>query len=203
MQNIKNSAISKINHIAIAINNLEEAAKFYQNVLGLNLSGVEVVTAQKTRVGFFKIGESNIESNAAAIVQIELNPEDRTIVRGEDGVITIPVGASSLAITNTPKLRFMRTINNDGVQVHYSLGGGRPELLKYNIEAPAAGKYELTAKVCTVTLDREFMLRLNRRTLIDIPLPYTKGYWGDTQPTEVALKEGRNSFQDIPGCRIA
>ena len=53
--------LKKINHIAIAVNNLEEAAKFYQNVLGLNLSGVEVVTAQKTKVGFFKIDESNIE----------------------------------------------------------------------------------------------------------------------------------------------
>ena len=53
--------LKKINHITIAVNNIEEAAKFYQNILGLNLTGVEVVTAQKTRVGFFKIGESNIE----------------------------------------------------------------------------------------------------------------------------------------------
>ncbi len=53
--------IKKINHIAIAVNNLEEAAKFYQTVMGLTLSGVEVVSAQKTKVGFFKIGESNIE----------------------------------------------------------------------------------------------------------------------------------------------
>ena len=53
--------IKKINHIAVAVNNLEEAAKFYQTVMGLTLSGVEVVPAQKTRVGFFKIGESNIE----------------------------------------------------------------------------------------------------------------------------------------------
>lgn len=53
--------IKKINHIAIAVNNLEEAAHFYQNILGLNLSGVETVEAQKTRVGFFNIGESNIE----------------------------------------------------------------------------------------------------------------------------------------------
>jgi len=53
--------VKKINHIAIAVNNLEEAAKFYQEVMGLDLSGVEVVTAQKTRVGFFKIGESSIE----------------------------------------------------------------------------------------------------------------------------------------------
>ena len=53
--------IKKINHIAVAVNNLEEAAKFYQTVMGLTLSGIEVVTAQKTKVGFFKIGESNIE----------------------------------------------------------------------------------------------------------------------------------------------
>jgi methylmalonyl-CoA/ethylmalonyl-CoA epimerase len=53
--------LKKINHIAIAVNNIEEAAKFYQTILGLNLSGVEVVTAQKTRIGFLKIGESNIE----------------------------------------------------------------------------------------------------------------------------------------------
>src|SRR5512136_1404366 len=53
--------LKKINHIAIAVNNIEEAAKFYQSILGLNLTGVEVVTAQKTKVGFFKIGESNIE----------------------------------------------------------------------------------------------------------------------------------------------
>ena len=53
--------LKKINHIAVAVNDLEEASKFYQTVLGLTLSGVEVVTAQKTKVGFFNIGESNIE----------------------------------------------------------------------------------------------------------------------------------------------
>jgi methylmalonyl-CoA/ethylmalonyl-CoA epimerase len=53
--------LKKINHIAIAVNDIEEAAKFYQSILGLSLSSVEVVAAQKTRVGFLKIGESNIE----------------------------------------------------------------------------------------------------------------------------------------------
>jgi methylmalonyl-CoA/ethylmalonyl-CoA epimerase len=53
--------LKKINHIAIAVNNIEEAAKFYQNILGLTLSDVEVVTAQKTKAGFLRIGESNIE----------------------------------------------------------------------------------------------------------------------------------------------
>jgi len=53
--------IKRIDHIAIAVHNLEDAAKFYENVLGLSLSGPEVVAAQKTKAGFFKIGESNIE----------------------------------------------------------------------------------------------------------------------------------------------
>jgi hypothetical protein len=112
----------------------------------------------------------------------------------KDGVITIPPGAA-YATVNTDKLRFMHTIDGDEVQIHYSLGGGQPELLKFNVEAPAAGKYELTAEVCTVTEGREFMLRLNRRTIIDIALPYTKGYWGKTKPTPVDLKKGRNTFQ--------
>ncbi|HLA29056.1 MAG TPA: methylmalonyl-CoA epimerase [Syntrophales bacterium] len=53
--------LKKIHHIAVAVDNLDEAAKFYQNGLGLDLAGVEVVSAQKTVVGFFKIGGSNIE----------------------------------------------------------------------------------------------------------------------------------------------
>jgi hypothetical protein len=140
------------------------------------------------------LAESNVEAEPEKVHQIELTAAQTTVVIGEDGVITIPSGAAYSTV-NTNKLRFMHTIDGDEVQVHYSLGGGQPELLKFKVEAPAAGKYELTAEVCTVTLDREFMLRLNRRTLIDIALPYTKGYWGKTKPTPVDLKEGRNTFQ--------
>ena len=53
--------IKRMDHVAIAVKNLEEAARFYQEVMGLALSGVEVVTAQKTKVGFFRIGDVNIE----------------------------------------------------------------------------------------------------------------------------------------------
>lgn len=53
--------LKKIHHIAVAVENIEEAAKFYQDGLGLALADVEVVSAQKTRVGFLKIGASNIE----------------------------------------------------------------------------------------------------------------------------------------------
>lgn len=53
--------LKKINHIAIAVNSIEESAMFYRDILGLTLSGVEVVAAQKTKAGFLTIGESNIE----------------------------------------------------------------------------------------------------------------------------------------------
>ena len=53
--------VRRIDHIAIAVHDIDEAAKFYRDILKLDLSGVEVVTEQKSKVGFFKIGESNIE----------------------------------------------------------------------------------------------------------------------------------------------
>lgn len=141
-----------------------------------------------------ELAESNEEAVTNVVDQIEMTEAQQTIVFDADGAITIPPGAATSTV-NTRKIRFMKTIDGDHVQVHYALGGARPELLKYDVVAPKAGKYALTASVCTVTVDREFMLRLNRRTLIDIPLPYTKGLWQDTAPVDVDLKEGRNTLQ--------
>jgi len=53
--------IKRIDHIAVAVHDIDEAAQFYTEMLRLDLTGVEVVTEQKTKVGFLKIGESNIE----------------------------------------------------------------------------------------------------------------------------------------------
>ena len=53
--------IKNLDHIAVAVHNVEEAARFYEDILGLDLKGVEVVQEQKTKVGFFSIGETNIE----------------------------------------------------------------------------------------------------------------------------------------------
>ena len=111
----------------------------------------------------------------------------------KDGTITIPVAACK-SPKNTEKIRFMKTIDGDGIQVHYSLGGGRPELLHYTIDLPKAGKYEFTAHVCTVTVDRQFLLRVNRRTFVNVDIPYTKADWMDTKPVELELKEGRNQI---------
>jgi hypothetical protein len=141
-----------------------------------------------------ELAESNTEAAAEKVDQIELTDAQKTIVIGADGVITIPPAAAASTV-NTDKLRFMHTIDGNEVQVHYALGGAQPEMLKYSVDAPADGKYELTAEVCTVTMGREFMLRLNRRTFVNIVLPYTKGYWSETKPVLIDLKKGSNSFQ--------
>ena len=52
--------IKGIDHIGIAVKNLEEAQKLYQD-LGLNVQGTEVVESQKVKVAFIPVGESRIE----------------------------------------------------------------------------------------------------------------------------------------------
>ena len=59
---------------------------------------------------------------------------------------------------------------------------------------PKDGKYGFTAQVCTVTVDRQFLLRVNRRTLVDVDLPFTLADWMDTEPVILDLKEGRNTL---------
>jgi len=51
----------RIDHIGIAVNDLDEAIPFYRDVLGLELAGIEEVESQKVRVAMFVIGESHIE----------------------------------------------------------------------------------------------------------------------------------------------
>jgi hypothetical protein len=59
---------------------------------------------------------------------------------------------STSSPVSTEKVHYMKSID-DGIQVHYSLAGNRPELLKDTIQAPKAGKYELTANVVTVAIN--------------------------------------------------
>ncbi|NOQ52066.1 MAG: methylmalonyl-CoA epimerase, partial [Desulfuromonadaceae bacterium] len=51
----------KINHIGIAVKNLENSIPFYRDQLGMEFEGTEEVAEQKVRVAFLKVGESRIE----------------------------------------------------------------------------------------------------------------------------------------------
>ncbi len=52
---------SKIEHIGIAVSNLDEAIKYWENVMGLKCYNIEEVADQKVRTAFFKVGEVKIE----------------------------------------------------------------------------------------------------------------------------------------------
>ncbi len=50
-----------IEHIGIAVSNLEEAIRYYTEILGLECYAIEEVPDQKVRTAFFKIGDTKIE----------------------------------------------------------------------------------------------------------------------------------------------
>ena len=52
---------NKLNHIGIAVKNLENSIPFYRDQLGMEFEGSEEVTEQKVRVAFLKVGDSRIE----------------------------------------------------------------------------------------------------------------------------------------------
>lgn len=53
--------LTHIEHIGIAVKNLDEAVKYYENVLGLKCYSIEEVRTQKTRMAFFMIGQTKLE----------------------------------------------------------------------------------------------------------------------------------------------
>ena len=143
--------------------------------------------------GGMKLGESDDLLGDEKGEEIEIPESDKTIVFGDDGIITIPAAACDRPTNSTDKVAFMKSWDG-GTQIHYGRLGQRPELIRYSVEAPAAGAYTLVADVATVSPKQEIILRLNRRTLIDISLPYTKGMWEQSKPVTIDLKEGRNTL---------
>jgi len=53
--------LKKIDHIGIAVKDIDETAKFYRDMMGMKFLGIEEVADQKVKVAFFEIGETHIE----------------------------------------------------------------------------------------------------------------------------------------------
>jgi len=53
--------LTHIEHIGIAVKNLDEAIKFYEEILGLKCYSIEEVADQKVKTAFFQIGQTKIE----------------------------------------------------------------------------------------------------------------------------------------------
>jgi hypothetical protein len=140
------------------------------------------------------LGESDKVLDDGEVKEIKIPEEDKKIVVAKDGTITVPAVACTSPKNNTDKVAFLKSWDG-GMQIHYQRLGERPELLKYTVEVPAAGKYELTMNVCTVSKKYAVIARLNRRTLVTTMLPYSKGAWERTEPEVIELREGRNTIQ--------
>jgi methylmalonyl-CoA/ethylmalonyl-CoA epimerase len=52
---------SHIEHIGIAVKNLEESISYWENVFGLKCYAIEEVKDQKVRTAFFMVGQTKIE----------------------------------------------------------------------------------------------------------------------------------------------
>ena len=53
--------VSHIEHLGIAVNSLEEAIPYWENVLGLKCYAIEEVADQKVKTAFFMLGQTKIE----------------------------------------------------------------------------------------------------------------------------------------------
>ena len=61
MQKISTMKPTHIEHIGIAVKNLEESIAYYENVLGLKCYNIEEVKDQKVKTAFFQVGQTKLE----------------------------------------------------------------------------------------------------------------------------------------------
>ena len=55
------SPIKRINHLAIAVNDIEEALTFWQDALGLELEQIQEVDSQAAKIAILPVKDSEIE----------------------------------------------------------------------------------------------------------------------------------------------
>ena len=137
------------------------------------------------------IGEANESKVKEAVTTVVVSEADRKIVVGPDGAITIPAVACSTPTNSTEKIRFQKSVLG-GMQLHHSRMGPLEEWA-YTFEAPAAGKYALSARVVTTSADQQLLVAANDApTPSPIAVPFTVGMWDKTPPVELSLVKGAN-----------
>ena len=87
--------IQHIEHIGIAVKSIEEARKYYEDVLGLTCYAVEEVADQKVKTAFFKVGDTKIELLESTS---EEGPIGKFIAKKGEGIHHI-----AFAVDNTDK----------------------------------------------------------------------------------------------------
>lgn len=172
----------------------EEAYNERKGVTGGFWSGMahdQSVALASTSVALGPLGQELAEANESKEKQrgnqAKLSDEDRKVVIGKDGSITIPAVANSKATGSSSAMKSFA----GGFQLHCT-GGYKAE---YEFTAPRAGKYSLSARVVTTQTGQKILVAANQPTApSEITVPYTLGKWELTKPIELTLTSGKNTL---------
>lgn len=55
------ATMKKVNHIAVAVPDIEEALKFWRDAMGIEVNHIEDVPSQKSKVAFLPVGDTEVE----------------------------------------------------------------------------------------------------------------------------------------------
>lgn len=101
--------INKIEHIGIAVKNLEESIKLYENIFGLKCYKIEEVESEKVKTAFFQVGETKIELLEASDAD---SPINKFIEKKGEGIHHIAFAVEELtAALKELKLKNINLIN--------------------------------------------------------------------------------------------
>ncbi len=111
---------TRVDHIGIAVKDLAEAMKFYEETLGLKCSGTETVEEQKVRVAFFPCGDSELELLESTS---EDGPIAKFIEKNGPGIQHVAIRVDSIEdALNDLKDKEVRLIDQ---QPRYGAGGAK------------------------------------------------------------------------------
>lgn len=85
--------IRKIEHIGIAVKDLETAIPMYERILGTKCYNIEEVADQKVRTAFFRVGENKIELLEATDPE---SPIARYIDKKGEGIHHVAFGVEGI-----------------------------------------------------------------------------------------------------------
>lgn len=88
--------IKRVAHIAVAVRSVDDAARFFEEVLGLRRERTEVVATEKAKVAFFPLGDTEIE----LVEGMEKgNPLERFLEKRGEGIHHICLEVANLDAT--------------------------------------------------------------------------------------------------------
>lgn len=141
------------------------------------------------------IAEATETREKVEITKVTITDKDRNISIDSKGIITIPAAATTKPTKSSGKIIFMDSVLG-GKQLHYSRSSGGHQTFEYTIDAPAAGKYALTARVVTPSWQQSLLVTANdAKKPVEIVLPHTVGMWDETPPVTLELVKGKNTLR--------